>query len=110
MTYETFIVTMIDEEVSRVTAILGADGVPFTQYTSATYHHSSPIPHDDLMEATRDALHGAIERYRALGPSVVQLDNAYLTLWNARMAAVDEPAITIRTATLPASFVELSHA
>lgn len=105
MAYEAFIVTDIDEEVSRVTAIFGGDGVPFTSYTCTTYHHSNPIPHDDLMETTRDALTGAIKRYHLTGPSVLQLENAYLTLWNARRAARDTPSLTIRTFTLPATYV-----
>jgi hypothetical protein len=104
MNYELFLVTMTDEEVSRVTAILGADGVPLASWTSTCYHSAAPT-NEEIKQHQSDTVHTLIRDYQHTGAKTNGLDNAYLTLWNARIAALGEPAIRIQTSPLPASFV-----
>jgi hypothetical protein len=104
MQYELFLVTATDEEVSQVTAILGADGVPLTSWTSTTYFSAPPTP-EQITQHQHDTVHEVIQEYRRTGARTNALENAYLTLWNARTQALDEPAIHIQTGRIPASLV-----
>jgi hypothetical protein len=88
MNYELFLITTTDEaNFNRSTAILGADGVPLSQHTHTT-GKTTPIG-----ECKRRALEGAIQRYKAVGPAVVSLENAYVSMLNARTT----PGLLIET-------------
>jgi hypothetical protein len=100
LNYELFLVTTTDEaHFNRATAILGADGVPLAQHTHTT---SKTRP---IAECKMRALEGAIKRYKARGPALARLENAYLSM----LYAHTDPGATVETYPL-SQFVVRDHA